>query len=328
MRLIGPAVIFTASLLATPLATEAQKAVTLPRIGILSAFSPPAEPASPQRTPFWQAMRELGWIEGQNIVVERRWAELRLDRLPALATELVQLKVDLILTIAGAETIAAKTATKTIPIVMGSSLDAVEQGLVASLSRPGGNVTGVTSMTEELSGKRLEVLREAAPKVSRIAILKCKGPLLGQGFGGMADTARALGVSLQFLDVREAEDYETTFAAAIRERAGAMIVLTCYFNVVNTPRIAALATKHRLPAIASGMGWAESGGLMSYGPRASDMMKLTATYVDKILKGAKPGDLPVEQPTKFELVINLKTAKALGLTIPQSLLVRADEIIQ
>jgi putative tryptophan/tyrosine transport system substrate-binding protein len=144
----------------------------------------------------------------------------------------------------------------------------------------------------------------------------------------MLDTARALGVSLQFLDVREAEDYETTFAAAIRERAGAMIVLTCYFNVVNTRRIAALATKHRLPAIASGRGWAESGGLMSYGPRASDMIKLTATYVDKILKGAKPGDLPVEQPTKFELVINLKTAKALGLTIPQSLLLRADHVIQ
>jgi len=273
-------------------------------------------------------MRELGWIEGQNIVVERRWAELRLDRLPALATELVQLKVALILTIAGAETIAAKTATRTIPIVMGSSLDAVEQGLVASLSRPGGNVTGVTSMTEELSVKRLEVLREAAPKVSRIAILKCKGSLVGQGFGGMLGAAYALGVNLQLLDVREAEDYETAFAAAIRERAGAMVVLTCYFNVANTTRIVALATKHRLPAISSGRGWAESGGLMSYGPRASDMAKLTATYVDKVLKGAKPADLPVEQPTKFELVINMKTAKALGLTIPQSLLVRADEIIR
>jgi putative ABC transport system substrate-binding protein len=273
-------------------------------------------------------MRELGWIEGQNIVVERRWAELRLDRLPALATELVQLKVDLILTIAGAETIAAKTATKTIPIVMGSSLDPVEQGLVASLSRPGGNVTGVTSMTPELNGKRLEVLKEAAPKVSRIAVLKCKGSLVGQGFGGMLDAAHALGVKLQLLDVREAEDYATAFAAAIKERAGAMVVLSCYFNAVNAPQIVALATKHRLPAIASWRGWAESGGLMSYGPRASDMAKLTAIYVDKILKGVKPADLPIEQPMKFELVINLKTAKPLGLLIPQTLLLRADQIIE
>jgi putative tryptophan/tyrosine transport system substrate-binding protein len=327
MRRIGLAV-FTVGLAMAPLGTEAQKAVTLPRIGILSAFSPQAEPASPQRTPFWQAMRELGWIEGQNIVVERRWAELRLDRLPALATELVRLKVELILTTAGAETIAAKRATKTIPIVMGSSLDAVEQGLVASLSRPGGNVTGVTSMTEELNSKRLEVLREAAPKVSRIALLKCKGALVGQGFGGMLDAARALGVTLQLLDVQEAEDYETAFAAAIRERVGAMVVLSCYSNAANAPRIVALASKHRLPAIASWRGWAESGGLMSYGPRASDMAKLTATYVDKILKGAKPADLPVEQPTKFELVINMKTAKALGLTIPPSVLGRADQVIQ
>jgi putative ABC transport system substrate-binding protein len=328
MRRIGLAGVVAISFILVAFVAEAQKPSKPPRIGILSAFSPPSEPASPQRTPFWQAMRELGWIEGQNIVVERRWAELRLDRLPALATELVQLKVDLILTIAGAETIAAKTATKTIPIVMGSSLDAVAQGLVASLSRPGGNVTGVTSMTEELSGKRLAVLREAAPKVSRIAVLKCKGPLVGQGFGGMLDAASALGVNLQLLDVREAEDYETAFAAAIRERAGAMVVLSCYFNAVNTPRIVALATKRRLPAISSGRGWAESGGLMSYGPRASDMAKLTATYVDKVLKGAKPADLPVEQPSKFELVINMKTAKALGLTIPQSLLIRADELIQ
>jgi putative tryptophan/tyrosine transport system substrate-binding protein len=327
MRLIGLAV-FTFGLTMAPLATEAQKAVTLPRIGILSAFSPPSEPASPQRSPFWQAMRELGWIEGQNIMVERRWAELQLDRLPALAAELVRLKVDLILAGAGGEILAAKTATKTIPIVMGSSLDAVEQGFVTSLARPGGNVTGVTSMTEELSGKRMELLREAAPKVSRIAVLKCKGPLVGQGFGGMLDAASALGVNLQLLDVREAEDYETAFAAAIRERAGAMVVLTCYVNVVNTPRIVALAIKHRLPAISSGRGWVESGGLMSYGPRASDMAKLTATYVDKVLKGAKPADLPVAQPTKFELVINLKTAKALGLTIPHSLLLRADQVIQ
>jgi putative tryptophan/tyrosine transport system substrate-binding protein len=327
MRLIG--LVLAGSLTLAPVAAEAQKPVKPPRIGILSAYSPPSEPGSLQRAPFWQAMRELGWIEGKTIVVERRWAELRLDRLSALATELVQLKVDLILATAGAETLAAKTATKTIPIVMATSLDAVEQGFVASLARPGGNVTGVTSMTPVLASKRLELLTEAAPKISRIAVLQCKGlPAPAQGLGGMLAAASGLSVRLQLLEVREADDYETAFAAAIRERAAAAVVLGCYFNVVNTPRIVALAAKHRLPAIYSGRGWVEAGGLMSYGPSLSHMFRLAATYVDRILKGAKPADLPVQQPTKIELVINLKTAKALGLTIPQSILVRADEILQ
>jgi putative tryptophan/tyrosine transport system substrate-binding protein len=331
MRLIGLAVILSLTLLVAPLAVEAQKTVKDPRIGTLTVDSPPSEPGWQEqrsRSPFWQAMRELGWIEGQNIVVERRWAERRLDRLPALAAELVQLKVDLILTSAGAETLAAKGATKTIPIVMLTSLDAVELGYVASLARPGGNVTGVTSMTSELSRKRLELLTEAAPKISRIAILQCKGINVEQGWEGTRAAATALGVHPQLLEVREADDYETAFVAAIRARAGAMVVFDCYFNTWNRARIVALAIKHRLPAMYNQRTWVDEGGLMSYGPSLSHMHQLAATYADKILKGAKPADLPVLQPTKLDLVINLKTAKALGLTIPQTILLRADHVIQ
>jgi putative ABC transport system substrate-binding protein len=327
MRLIGLAVALILCPLLAPLAADAQKATKVPRIGTLSAFSAPGQPDWQQRSPFWAAMRELGWIEGQNIMMERRWAEWRLDRLPALAAELVELKVDVILANAGAEIIAAKNATKTIPIVMVSSLDAVEQGFVASLARPGENVTGVTSMTSELSRKRLDLLKEAAPKIVRVAILQCAGLPL-PGLTGTRAAARALRVSLHLLEVRAADEYDVAFAAATRERAEAIIVLTCYLNVQNAPRIAALAARHRLPAMYSEKGWVKAGGLMSYGPRLSDMNRLVARYVDKILKGAKPADLPVQQPTSFELVINLKTAKALGLTIPQSVLVRADEIIR
>jgi putative tryptophan/tyrosine transport system substrate-binding protein len=327
MPLIRLALVLTGSLLLAPLAADAQKAPKVPRIGTLSAFSPPAQPDWQQRSPFWAAMRELGWIEGQNIMMERRWAGWRLDRLPALATELVQLKVDLILANAGAEIIAAKGATKTIPIVMVSSLDAVEQGFVASLARPGENVTGVTSMTSELSRKRLDLLKEAVPKIVRVAILQCAGSPLPSLPGTLA-AARALGVSLQLLEVREADDYEVAFIAATRQHAEAMVVFTCYLNVQNATRISAFAARHRLPTMYSEKLWVEGGGLMSYGPRLSDMNRLVAGYVDKILKGAKPADLPVQQPTSFELVINLKTAKALGLTIPPSVLARTDEVIR
>jgi ABC-type uncharacterized transport system substrate-binding protein len=275
------ALILALGLLAAPLVGETQRTVKLPRLGILSAFAFPSEPGWQQPALFWQAMRELGWIEGQNIVVERRGAELRLDRLPALAAELVQLKVDVILTTAGGETLAAKTATKTIPIVMATSLDAVEQGLVASLAHPGGNVTGMTSMTTELSRKRLGLLAEAAPKISRIAVLGCKG--LGwtpQGLEGTLAAARALRVQPQLLEVREAEDYEIAFAAAIREHAGAMLVFACYFHAWNMRRIVALAAQHRLPAMYNWRDWAEAGGLMSYGPDFADLWRRAATYVD------------------------------------------------
>jgi putative ABC transport system substrate-binding protein len=318
-----------AVLLAAPLAAKAQSPVRFPRIGILSAYSPPSEPGWAQRSPFWRAMHELGWIEGQNILVERRWAESRLDRLPALARDLVQLKVDLILAGAGGEASAAKAATNTIPIVMLTSLDAVEQGLVASLSHPGGNVTGVTAMTSELSRKRLELLTQLAPKSFRIAVLQCKD-LTGapQGLEGTLAAASALGVRPQLLEAREADDYESAFAAAIRGHADAMVVFTCYYNQANRRQIVALAAKHHLPAVYNERGWVEQGGLMSYGPSLSDMHRLAAAYVDKLLKGARPADLPIQQPTKFELVINLKTAKAIGLTTPPSLLARADEVIQ
>jgi putative ABC transport system substrate-binding protein len=319
------------SLLVAPLAVDAQPTKKVPRIGMLSFYAPPASPDWQQRvqhSPFWQAMRELGWIEGQTIVVERRWAEGRLERLPRLATELVQLKVDAILALGGAEIHAARQATTTIPIVM-VSLDAVEQGFVASLARPGGNVTGLTAMTADLSQKRLELLKEAVPESARIAALQCRG-LSGSGLGGPETqvAAHALGLDLLLLDVSEPDDYETAFAVALRERAAALVVFPCYFNSLNRQRILALAAQHRLPAIYAGRGWVQAGGLMSYGPSEADMRRRAATYMDKVLRGVKPADLPVEQPSKFELVINLKTAKALGLTIPPHLLVLAEEVLQ
>jgi len=332
-------VTFGIGLLVTPLVTTAQQPGHVSRIGVLSAFSPPAEPDGQQRSsiwdiwgPFWQGMRELGWMEGQNIVVEYRWAERRFARLPALATELVQRKVDIILVGDGAAIVAAKKATSTIPIVMMSSLDAVEQGFVASLAHPGGNVTGLTTTNSDLNPKRLELLKETVPGSSRIAVLACKIPgsdsLDGQGWEAMQVTARALGVQLQRLEVREPDDYERAFAAAVSERAEAMVVFQCYFNVGNQQRIVDLAAKHRLPAIYYGRWWVQAGGLMSYGPSGPDMARHAVTYVDKILTGAKPADLPVEQLMKFDLAINLKTAQALGLTIPPTLLFLADEVMR
>jgi putative ABC transport system substrate-binding protein len=276
---------------------------------------------------FRQRLQELGWIVGQNVVFEGRWAERRFERLPALATELVQLKVDLILVWDGFATIAAKQATSTIPIVMMISLDAVESGLVASLAHPGGNVTGMTTMNADLNQKRLELLKEAVPESSRIAVLQCKG-LTGQGWDAMQGTASALGVQLQRLEVREPDDYEGAFAAAISGRAEAMVVFQCYFNIFNLQRVVALAAKYRLPAIYTTREWVHAGGLMSYGQSVPDLARRAATYIDKILKGAKPADLPVEQLMKFDLAINLKTAKVLGITIPPALLMLADEVIQ
>jgi ABC-type uncharacterized transport system substrate-binding protein len=341
MRLstVGIIVTFGIGLLVAPLVATAQQPVHVSRIGVLSAFSPPAEPDGPQRSSiwdiwgsFWQGMRELGWIEGQNIVVEYRWAERRFARLPALATELVQLKVDIILVGDGAAIVAAKQATSTIPIVMWASLDAVEQGFVASLAHPGGNVTGMTTMNADLNPKRLELLKETVPGSSRMTVLGCQIPGSdspgGQGWEAMQVTARALGVHLQLLEVREPDDYEGAFAAASSGRAEAMVVFQCYFNVVNQQRIVDLAAQHRLPAIYYGRWWVQAGGLMSYGPSLPAMAQRAVTYVDKILKGAKPADLPVEQLMKFDLVINLKTAKALGVTIPPTLLMLADEVIQ
>ena len=333
MRLntIGLLVIFGLGLLWPPLVATAQQPGKVYRIGFLSADSPPLPSAlrTKQGEAFWQQLRELGWMEGQNIVMEGRWADRQFERLPALATELVQLKVDLIVAAATFETIAAKQATRTIPIVMVNPVEVVATGLVTSLAHPGANVTGMTMMMTDLNAKRLELLKETVPRSSRIAALLCKDlQSPGYGWEGIQDTARTLSVQLQRLEAREPDDYEGAFAAASSERAEAMFVLHCYFHVFNRQRIVDLAAKYRLPAI-YGMGpWVRAGGLMSYGPNEADVGRRIATYVDKILKGAKPGDLPVEQPTKFDLVINLKTAQALGLTIPPTLLMLADEVIR
>ena len=333
---IGLLVTFGIGLLWTPLVATAQQPGKVYRIGFLSALFPPAEPDWQQRSPFLQGMRELGWIEGQNMVIERRWAERQFERLPALATELVQLKVDLIVAAASLEIAAAKQATTTIPVVMLTPFDAVETGLVASLAHPGANVTGMTSMTLAFDPKRLELLKETVPGSARIAVLWCKaGPgsdfLVWTGrwtWEGLQVTARTLGVHLQRLEAGEPDDYEGAFAAAISARAEAMVVEQCYTNVLHQQRIVDLAATHRLPAIYSGRPWVRAGGLMSYGPRWRDVERRAATYVDKILKGAKPADLPVEQPTKFDLVINLQTARALGITMPPALLMLADEVIR
>jgi putative tryptophan/tyrosine transport system substrate-binding protein len=331
MRLsaVGLIITFGIGLLVTPLVVAAPQPGKVYRIGFLAAGSPPPPSApTPMRDALWQRLQELGWMEGQNIVVERRWAERQFERLPALATELVQLKMDLILVGDGFATVAAMRATRTIPIVMFWSLDAVEAGFVTSLAHPGMNVTGLTAMTSELNQKRLEILQETVPGSSRMTALLCKGIAGGQGWKAMQGTARALGIQLHRLEVREPDDYAGAFAAARSERAEGMVIFNCYLNLFNVQRVVDLAAQYRLPAIYNTREWVQAGGLMSYGPSPPDLARRAATYVDKILKGAKPADLPVERPMKFELAINLKTAQALGLTIPPTLLFQADEIIR
>jgi putative ABC transport system substrate-binding protein len=277
---------------------------------------------------FRQGLRELGYVEGQNIAIESRWTEGKDDRLPALAADLVRSKVDVIVAETGAATRAAQQATRTIPIVMSLVNDPVGSGLVGSLARPGGNVTGLTIMSPDLVGKQLELLKEVAPKVSRVALLRHPdNPASAAQLREAQAAAQALGVRLQTLEARSPQEIDGAFAAMTRERAGALLVIpdTLFWN--QRRQIAELAVKRRLPSMRMGEAYAEAGGLMSYGPSYLDLERRAATFVDKILKGANPADLPVAQPTKFELVINLKTAKAIGLTIPQPLLQRADQII-
>ncbi len=268
-------------------------------------------------------------MEGQNITLVFPSGEVRPERLPHLAAELVSLKVDVIVAATSVAVQAAKEATKTIPIVTPVTTDPVETGLVASLARPGGNITGLTPIASELSGKRLQLLKTVVPGASRIAVLS--NPTSAGVPPQMRATeaaARALGVQLQSLEVRGPDEFETAFQAATKGRAGALIALDDPLVFTHRVRIVKLTAKSRLPAMYGLTGFVEAGGLMSYGPNLADMYRRAATYVDKILKGAKPADLPVEQPTKFEFVVNLKTAKALGLTIPQSVLIRADEVIR
>jgi len=318
-------------LLAAPLAAEAQQAAKVPRIGYLLgnlATSPHLLEA------FRQGLRDLGYVEGRNVVIESRDSEGKLERLPALAVELVALKVDVIVVGGTPQALAAMQATRTLPIVFAAVGDPVTDGLVTSLARPGGNVTGfsTTSAAPEIVGKRLELLTQSVPGVTRAAVLWQPG---GQGertnkdlLHGTDVAARALGVRLQVVEVRGPDDFGRAFSDVTRARAGALTVLgtTMFFNARR--RLVDLAAKNRMPAVYPLREFVDAGGLMSYGPNLADLFRRAATYVDKILKGAKPGDLPVEQPTKFELVINLKTAKALGITIPQSVLGRADEVIQ
>ncbi len=313
-----------------PLPADAQPPVKVYRIGVLAN----ALPTAPQAVRLWEAfaegMRERGYIEGQHFVLERRSTEGRLERSPALAAELVDLRVDLLVAVGTAGARAAQQATSAIPIVMVYVLDPVEGGLVVSLARPGGNVTGVAfGAGLEIVGKHLELLKEAIPKLSRVAVLSDPAHPLDAGYRREAQAAaRRLGLTLQFYEVRHPKELEGAFTAMTKARTGGLLVLTQPFAFVHARRIAELTAASRLPAVYPFRESIDAGGLMAYAANAPDMFRRAATYVDKILKGAKPADLPVEQPTKFELVINLKTAKALGLTIPQSLLLRADAVIQ
>jgi putative ABC transport system substrate-binding protein len=306
---------------------EAQQPAKTPRIGYLEAASASAN--TTRREAFRQGLRELGYIEGQNIRVEYRYADGKVDRLPSLAAELVHLKVDVIVSAGPAATRAAKAATATIPIVMTQDTDPVGNGFVASLAHPGGNVTGLSSLAPEISGKQLELLKEIVPKLSRVAVLGTStvpGQALQLREIGLA--AGPLSVQLQSLDVFGPKDIETAFQSASKEGADAVLVLSIPVLLSQRRQLADIAVKNRLPAIYSQPQYVEAGGLMFYGVNFTDLDHRAATYVDKILKGAKAGDLPVEQPKKFELIINLKAAKQIGLTIPPNVLARADRVIR
>ena len=314
---------------AAPFAAEAQQAAKVARIGYLShnlAVNRHLQEA------FRQGLRDLGYVEGRNVVIEYRDAEGKVERLPALAAELVALKVDVIVTVSNTTALAAKQATRTVPIVFTAVADPVASGIVTSWARPGGNATGLASLGSELVGKRLELLKQAVPGVSRVAVLWLPGALGERTDNEMrtgADVAsRAVGEQLQFVEVRGPEDFDRAFSDMTSARADALTVLPSNMFLREHRRLVDLAAKNRLPAVYTSREFVDAGGLMSYGANQVVLFRSAATYVDKILKGAKPGDLPVEQPTKYELVINLKTAKALGLTIPPSMLQRADEVIQ
>jgi putative ABC transport system substrate-binding protein len=316
----------TVGFLAAPLAAEAQPG-KVHRIGYLS--SGPST-SNLYRGAFQQNLRELGWVEGQNIVTDYRFAEGRLDRLPDLAAELVRLKVDVIVASPTPAAVAAKNATGTIPIVAWGLGDPVGLGLVASLARPGGNITGVSySVGMDTFGKGLELLREAIPNVRRVAVLSNPAnPAHRLAIDNVKRAARSLGLQLQLLEARGPNEFDAAFAAMAKERVAAVLVLADGVFVFQRAPLAELAVKNRLPSMHGTRENAEAGGLMSYGPSNLDALRRAASFVDKVLKGANPADLPIEQPTKFELVINLKTAKALGLTIPPSLLQRADQVIE
>jgi putative tryptophan/tyrosine transport system substrate-binding protein len=308
-------------------ASHAQQPARIPRIGILIPTS--ASFISARVEAFRQRLRELGYVEGKNIFIEYRYAEGKPERLPDLAAELVGLKVDVIVTASGPATLAAKKASGTIPIVFAAANDPVGTGLVSSLARPGGNITGLSSMVPDLDGKRLELLKDAFPKVARVAFLWGSSGSRGNlALTEMEAAAKALGLKLLPLQVRSLDDFESAFTQAKRDGAQALITTTG--GLINTQQRQVLdfAAKNRLPAMYAANEFVEAGGLMSYTPNYIDLFRRAGDFVDKILKGAKPADLPVEQPKKFEFIVNLKTAKQIGLTIPQKVLARADKVIQ
>jgi len=325
---IGCIVTLILSLLTVPLTSTAQQAAKVPRLGLLMPDS--ASPFAPRIEAFLHGLRDLGYVEGRNITIEYRFAEGQVDRLPALVADLARLQVDVLVIDGTAALRAAQHATTTIPIVMTIPGNAVAQGFVASLAQPGGNITGLSGFGVELSGKRLELLKEAVPEVSRIAVLwNPANPASAPFLRETQAAAQALGVELQVLEVRTPDEFAGAFAAATSGRAGALLVIGDIFLLsANRTRIVDLAQQHRLPAMYPNREYVDAGGLMFYGLSWTAVFSRAATYVDKILKGMKPADLPVEQPTKFEVVLNLKTAKALGITFPPTLLVLADEVIQ
>ena len=317
----------SAVLFALSLSAEAQQPTKIPRIGFLAGNSLSSLAARVEA--FRQGLRELGYVEGKNIVIEWRYAEGKADRLPSLAAELVRLKVDIIVTAGPAVTRPVKEATTTIPIVMAQDPDPVGSGFVASLAQPGGNITGLSSLALELSGKQLELLKESIPKLSRVAVFgNSTRPGNAQALREIEIAAKAFGVKLQYLDVLSSKDIESAFRAASKGRAGAVLMLGNPVATSQRAQITDLAVKNRLPAIYDRPEFVEDGGLMTYSVSQNDLFRRAATYVDKIFKGRTPADLPVEQPMKFEFIINLKAAKQIGLTIPPNVLVRANKVIK
>ena len=316
-----------ALLIAPRFSVEAQPAEKISRVGLLISARPSA--ASRRIQAFQRGLRELGYVEGKNIVIEYRYAEGKVELLSQFANEMVRLKVDIIVTDTSRATQAAKNATRTIPVVFTLANNPVGDGQVASLARPGGNLTGLSILTLDLNGKRLELLKEAFPQISRVGFLTRIGPAFGQDrFNEAEVAAKGLGLQLRYVGAKDADDPDTAFETAKRAGVQAMLAHSSTFVATNRVRIIELAIKERLPVVYGSREHAEAGALMSYGPDLVDNYQRAATYVDKILKGAKPADLPVQQPTKFEFVINLKTAKQIGLTIPPNVLARADRVIR
>jgi len=306
---------------------EAQQRTKTPRIGLLTTLS--AAALSGRIEAFRQGLHELGYVEGQNLAIDYRYGDLKRDRLLDLSADLIRLKVDIIVTVGSGGTRAAKAATSTIPIVMASDDDPVGNGFVASLARPGGNVTGLSTLAPEISGKRLEILKEVIPRLSRVAVFGSSTyPGFSQVLAETETAAKVLKVKLQYQDILERKDIDAAFRAATKNHVDAALIIAGAALIAYRTQIVELAIKNRLPATYFSVEFVDAGGLMSYGPNRPDLFRRAATYVDKILKGAKPADLPVEQPRKFELIINLNTAKQIGLTIPPSVLARADKVIR